>query len=147
MNTEDYYLKIPTKYYVIWAIVIFALFVVSLSFTRKKVQEMDYLTYEKPQDTIKIESPVSDRGGINYLEDRVVSSKSQLVENNDAYDGWRYRSKVNPQFHTLNDLEGPYYMYKAANNDTIVVIKDGYVLKFLLPTPDTVSRRDRFWRD
>lgn len=65
MNTEDYYLKIPTKYYVIWAIVIFALFVVSLSFTRKKVQEMDYLTYEKPQDTIKIESPVSDRGGIN----------------------------------------------------------------------------------
>lgn len=147
MNTEDYYLKIPTKYYVIWAIVIFALFVVSLSFTRKKVQEMDYLTYEKPQDTIKIESPVSDRGGINYLEDRVVSSKSQLVENNDAYDGWRYRSKVNPQFHTLNDLEGPYYMYKAANNDTIVVIKDGYVLKFLLPTPDTVSRRDRFWKD
>ena len=147
MNTEDYYLKIPTKYYVIWAIVIFALFVVSLSFTRKKVQEMDYLTYEKPQDTIKIESPVSDRGGINYLEDRVVSSKSQLVENNDAYDGWRYRSKVNPQFHTLNDLEGPYYMYKAANNDTIVVVKDGYVLKFLLPTPDTVSRRDRFWRD
>ncbi len=147
MQKDGYYLAIPTKYYVIFGIIMLALFLGSLSLSRKRAMEMDYLTYEKPQDTIKIESPVSDRGGINYLEDRVVSSKSQLVENNDAYDGWRYRSKVNPQFHTLNDLEGPYYMYKAANNDTIVVIKDGYVLKFLLPTPDTVSRRDRFWKD
>ena len=38
-------------------------------------------------------------------------------------------------------------MYKVANNDTIVVIKDGCVLKFKMPAPDTVSRREKFWQD
>jgi hypothetical protein len=38
-------------------------------------------------------------------------------------------------------------MFKAANNDTIVVIKDNYLLKFQMHTPDALSRRERLERD
>ena len=33
-------------------------------------------------------------------------------------------------------------MYKAANNDTIVVVKDGYVLKFKMPHQKTRNRNE-----
>jgi len=147
MQKDGYYLAIPTKYYVIFGIILFALFLGSLSLSRKRAMEMDYLTYEKLQDTILVGHPISNRGGVIYYDDKVADANSILVENKDGFDDWSFRSKVDPSFHNLDDIRGPYYMYKAANNDTIVVIKDGCVLKFKMPAPDTVSRRDRFWRD
>lgn len=81
----------------------------------------------------------------NYTH--AVNANSILVENKDGYDEWNTTIKSNPERRYLWFLPGPYHMYKAAYNDTIVVIKDGYVLKFKMPTPDTVSRKDRFWRD
>jgi hypothetical protein len=147
MQKDGYYLAIPTKYYVIFGIIMFALFLGGLSLSRKRAMEMDYLTYEKSQDTILVEHPVVNRGSVIYYGDKVADANSILVENKDRFDDWSFRSKVDPSFHNLDDIRGSYYMYKAANNDTIVVIKDGYVLKFKMPQPDTVLRRERFWRD
>ena len=126
---------------------VISFFIVGVSQSYRKVKEKYYLTYEKLQDTILVEDPISKRGSTTYCDNKVVSSKSRLIENKGNFEDWRFRSKNNPSFHILDDIDGPYYMYKAANNDTIVVIKDGYVLKFKMPMPDTVSRKDRFWRD
>ena len=38
----------------------------------------------------------------------------------------------------IRHMFGPYLMYKAAYNDTIVVIKDGFLMKFKMPVPDSV---------
>ena len=50
MQKDGYYLAIPTKYYVIFGIIMFALFLGGLSLSRKRAMEMDYLTYEKSQE-------------------------------------------------------------------------------------------------
>ena len=122
-----------TKYLAILFVIVFSFFIAGVSQSYRKVREKDYLTHEEFQDTILVEHPISNRGGTTYHDNKVVSSKSLLIENSGNFDDWRFRSKTNPSFHVLDDLDGPYYMYKAANNDTIVVIKDGYVLKFKMP--------------
>lgn len=138
----------PIKRAIIWYSFLLAVFIIGVYFLNKRVNSYNYLDYYKQMDTTYVVNPVNDRGGLFYDNyEFVVSSKSKLVENEQGYSNWNFYSKTNSSSHSLSHLPGPYYMYKAAYNDTIVVIKDGYVLKFKMPTPDTVSRKDRFWRD
>lgn len=105
------------------------------------------LSYTQPLDTVFVENPHSYRGCTEYMDFHVIPASSVLVDNKDGWNRWNFYSKEDINYHNISHIDGPYYLYKAANNDTIVVIKDGYVLKFKMPQQDTVSRRKRLLRD
>jgi hypothetical protein len=109
-------------------------FIAGILLMNRRVERYNYLQYHEAMDTTLIIHPVIDRGGLFYDNyEYVLNSKSILVENNDGYDTWNLKSKANPSLHRLGSLPGPYYIYKAAYNDTLVVIKDGCVMKFKMP--------------
>ena len=150
-NKENVHKKSSYKWNVIgyvWLSVLVFLFFIGVHIMKKSVQSNKGLRYCDELDTVWVVNPVNNRNGL-FCDDfeYVIDSGSELVENNDGYDDWKIYRKADPFGHNISHLPGPYYMYKAANNDTIVVIKDGYVLKFKMPQPDTVLRRERFWRD
>jgi len=140
MKTNNNKTSLLTVYYVVMFIVVCVSFFINDYFYRKSVHNLDLLTFDKCQDTVWVERPAHNRGSTHYDDNKVADTKSYLVENQNGFDDWLYRRKVDPEYHNLGDVAGPYYLYKAANNDTIVIIKDDYVLKFKMPTYDTVSR-------
>lgn len=128
-----------------WLGLMIVLFFVGMYFMKKRALSFYFLSYENQMDTTYVVNPVSARGGLFYDDFTiVVSANSELVENNQGYVNWNFYRKTDPSTHALSHLPGPYYMYKAANNDTIIVIKD---VKFKMPQQDTVSRRKRLLRD
>ncbi|MDO4803044.1 MAG: hypothetical protein Q4A15_12835 [Prevotellaceae bacterium] len=138
---EEERIHIPPKWIAIWAIAFAIIFFIGIAFEYKRASSYKYLRYEDGLDTTAIINPIAMRGGLFYDDfEFVVNCSSKLVENNGEYDNWNYYRKSNPSYHNLADLPGPYLMFKPANNDTIVVIKDGYVLKFILPNPEDQKR-------
>ena len=73
-------------------------------------------------------------GTIFYDNNRYISSSSELIGNDPlSKDLWyNGRRKNKPNRYILFDLKLPYSLYKGKDNDTIIVIKDGFELKFLL---------------
>ena len=73
-------------------------------------------------------------GTIFYDINRYISSSSELIGNDPlSKDLWyNGRRKNKPNRYILFDLKLPYSLYKEKDNDTIIVIKDGFELKFLL---------------
>ena len=127
------------KAVVLWGILV-ALFVIGILLMNKHAKSLKHLAYDIELDTTFVVNPVNNRGGLFYDNyEFVVNSGSELVENKQGYDDWNFYRKTNPSSHALSHLPGPYYMYKASYNDTIVVIKDGYVLKFKMPVPDSIN--------
>ena len=80
------------------------------------------------------------RGAIFYDRYNYVSSSSRLIGNDPlSKDIWvKYGIGKNntPPYYNLFLLETPYSLYKEKDNDTIIVIKDGFELKFLLKSDD-----------
>lgn len=78
----------------------------------------------------------SGRGGVYYKLNHSVSAVSYLVENkqnyNFKYGGPLVDFDTIPYRLQLGDLRFPYTLSKEADNDTIVVEKDGHSLKFLM---------------
>ena len=141
-------IKASQKWVMVCFILALVLFVFCILGSNKFVKE-HYVTvsYTQPLDTVFVENPHSYRGGTEYIDSHFIPASSVLVDNKDGWNGWNFYSKEDINYHNISHVDGPYYMYKAANNDTIIVIKDGYVLKFKMPQSDTVSRRERLWRD
>lgn len=131
---KDNMIHIKPKRMLIVVIFMAAILIVGIRITDKKAENVNYLEYHETLDTTYVVHPAGGRGWLTYDHyEYAVNSRSELVENNQGYDDWNFYRKTDPTGHALSHLPGPYYMYKAANNDTIVVIKDGYVLKFKMP--------------
>ena len=105
------------------------------------------LKYEPKKQRIQVESDtevnnltinaIQNRGGIFINDTLVIRSYSKLIKNVEGFKGWRSDGPIisfssEPYVHTLGDLSPPYQLSKEKNNDTIIVRKDGYELKFLL---------------
>lgn len=134
-------MKNNTKIWVGIIIVFMAIIVtIGVKMGEKTAKSVNYLEYHEALDTTYVVHPAGGRGWLTYDHyEYAVNSKSELVENKQGYDDWNFYRKTDPSSHALSHLPGPYYMYKAAYNDTIVVIKDGYVLKFKMPVQDSVK--------
>jgi len=146
--SEDNYIQFSPKWTMIWISILGLLFIFGIHLEIKKAHSLNYLSYDKQMDTTFVVNPYSSRRGLFYDDyEYVVDACAELVENNQGYDDWIFYHNAAPLFHQISDLPGPYYMFKAANNDTIVVIKDNYLLKFQMHTPDALSRRERLERD
>jgi len=131
---KDNMIHIKPKRMLIVVIFMAAVLIVGIRITDKKAENVNYLEYHETLDTTYVVHPAGGRGWLTYDHYKyAVNSRSELVENNQGYDDWNFYRKTDPTSHALSHLPDPYYMYKAANNDTIVVIKDGYVLKFKMP--------------
>ena len=75
-------------------------------------------------------------GAIYYDRNCYISSDSKLIGNDplskDIWDNYSFKKNDPPPRYTLFYLKTPYSLYKEKDNDTIIVIKDGFELKFLL---------------
>ena len=132
---EENMISIPLKWIIIGFAFFVILFIIGNRIVDKRAKSVDYLQFQDALDTTYVENPVNDRGWLFYDDNyqRAVNSNSVLVENRDGYDGWNITISSDPTKHYLWFLPGPFYMFKAAYNDTIAVIKDGYILKFKMP--------------
>lgn len=141
IHREEDLINLPKKFIVIMIALSALFFVLVNRATDTKARSVDYLQYHEAMDTTYVVRPVNDRGWLFYDGNdytHAVNSNAVLVENKNGYDGWKHISKSNPSFHRLSSLPGPYHMYKAAYSDTIIVVKDGFVMKFKMPILDSV---------
>ena len=141
IHKEEDLIAYPKEFLIVMGAIMILFFVLVTRANRERAKSVDYLQYHEAMDTTYVVRPFNDRGWLFYEGNdykHAVSSDAVLVENKDGYDGWKFISKSNPNFHRLSSLPGPYYMYKATYNDTIVVIKDGFLMKFQMPVPDSV---------
>ncbi len=81
------------------------------------------------------------RGAVFYSKDKYVSASATLIGDSPASNIWKSAGPIIdfdniPYRHTLNDLSFPYSLRKKERNDTILVQKDKYNLKFLMQTND-----------
>lgn len=77
------------------------------------------------------------RGGIAFTQDEYISGNAILVENKSEFMAWESNGPsigfdTIPHEYTLSDLGFPFKIFKTPDSDTILVLKDGFVLKFLL---------------
>lgn len=98
------------------------------------------LTAEMELDTILVENPVSGNAALTYAPYKCVPSGTYLYENNDGFHQWNKINQTDPARHTLDDIDGPYYMFKKANSNIITIIKNDYILKFKLPNSEDQGR-------
>lgn len=141
IHKEKDLIDLPKKFIVIMIAIMALFFVLMNRAIDERARSVDYLQYHEAMDTTYVVRPVNDRGWLFYNGNdytHAVNSNAVLVENKNGYDGWRFISKSDPSFHRLSSLPGPYRMYKAAYSDTIVVVKDGFLMKFKMPVPDSV---------
>lgn len=89
------------------------------------------LEYESRLDTVLMKACTVGNGCTKWGA-LWMHKKDSLVVNINGFSDWNQFRKVAPDLHRVRDVPCPYYMYKKANNDTLVIIKDEYVLKFLL---------------
>jgi len=97
-------------------------------------------TFETGIDTVLVtgnEFFGAGRGAIAYSNDRYIHSAARLVENKSGFSNRESNGPVIdfdtiPHRYILDDLGFPYKIYKKADSDTIVVLKDGLVMKFIL---------------
>ncbi|KWW38832.1 MAG: hypothetical protein F083_2119 [bacterium F083] len=141
IHKEEDLIEFPKKLLIVMIAFMALFFLLMNRAINERAKSVDYLQYHEAMDTTYVVRPVNDRGWLFYEGNdykHAVSSNAVLVENKYGYDGWKFISKSNPSFHRLSSLPGPYHMYKAAYSDTIVVIKDGFLMKFKMPVPDSV---------
>lgn len=141
IHKEEDLIAYPKELLIVMGAIMILFFVLVIRANRERAKSVDYLEYHEAMDTTYVVRPVNDRGWLFYEGNdykHAVSSNAVLVENKDSYDGWNITIKSNPERRYLWFLPGPYYMYKATYNDTIVVIKDGFLMKFQMPVPDSV---------
>ena len=139
IHKEEDMIEFPKKLLVVMIAFMALFFMLMNRAINKKAESVDYLQYHEAMDTTYVTRPAAGRGWIPYDNyTHAVNANSILVENKDGYDEWNITIKSNPERRYLWFLPGPYLMYKAAYNDTIVVIKDGFLMKFKMPVPDSV---------
>lgn len=133
-------ISLPKKFIIPFLCVLIFLFIAACLWTRKNTQKYELLTAEMKLDTILVENPVSGNAVLTYAPYKCIPGNTLLYENNGGFCQWKRINQIDPTRHTLDDIEGPYLMFKQANSNIITIIKDGYVLKFMLPNPEDQKR-------
>lgn len=140
MMTRDL-IKLPKSAIGIIVIAIVSLFVLIVYISNKntaKFIEADFNTEIKPVELNGSETYGSLRGGLFYEKNKFLSTSAKLIFD-DSKDKiiWKSHGPLvdfdnNPHHYTLDDLSFPYIISKQADNDTIVVIKNGIPIKFIM---------------
>ena len=133
-------ISLPKKFIIPFLCVLIFLFIATCLWTRKNAQKYEVLTAEMELDTILVENPVSGNAVLTYAPYKCVPSGTYLYENNNGFHQWNKINQTDPARHTLDDIDGPYYMFKKANSNIITIIKNGYILKFKLPNSENQGR-------
>ena len=124
--------NIPLKWKIIILVLFFGISLIVIKVTDDHFYKgITMLEYGSQLDTVLMKTCTIGNGctkwGTLWLHE-----DDSLVENFGGFSDWSKIRKVAPDLHCVRDVPCPYYMYKKANNDTLVIIKDEYVLKFLL---------------
>jgi len=107
----------------------FALIIIISELSREPV---NFVKYEEEIPPTHITSyGTSLRGAIAYKKKHIFSSSSGLVENKRKYKPIIENAIIQKR-PEIFDLDFPYTVSKKKNSDTLIVEKDGYILKFLI---------------
>lgn len=137
---EEERIHIPPKWIAIWAIAFATIFILAITIGNHRQIDGFFIRNEVGLDTVYLENYSIGNHCTNW--DTIwLSGLVELVENKQNFDQWNHSYKhCKPNEHQIYHIDCPYYMFKKPNNDTIVVIKDGYVLKFKLPNSENQGR-------
>ena len=132
-NLKNY---VPTKWAFVLTAAIIIIFVtieaISISKFHAELEPSYFITIQKPFDTMYMKQASVDHDAINW--DSIWLCKDvALVENENGFSNW---NTTDCEMHTISHVDCPYYMFKKADNDTLVIIKDNNVLKFILPASE-----------
>lgn len=134
---EEERIHIPPKWMAIWAIAFATIFILAITIGNHRQIDGFFIRNEVGLDTVYLENYSIGNHCIHW--DTIwLSGLVELVENKQNFDQWNHSCK--PNEHQIYHIDCPYCMFKKANNDTIVVVKDGYVLKFKLPNSEEQKR-------
>lgn len=134
-------IKLPKSAIAIIVIAIVSLFVLIVCISNRstaKYIEADFNTEIKPTELNGSETYGSLRGGLFYEKNKFLSTSAKFIFNNSIDKNiWKSHGPLidfnnNPHHYTLDDLSFPYIISKQADNDTIVVIKNGISIKFTM---------------
>lgn len=124
--------NIPLKWKIIIWVSFFGISLLVMEIASDRFyKRITMLEYESQLDTVLIKACTIGNGCTQWGA-LWMHKKDSLVVNIGGFSDWNEIRKVAPDLHRVQDVPCPYYMYKKANNDTLVIIKDEYVLKFLL---------------
>jgi len=117
---------------------LFGFFIYISNESAAKYLEADCKTEIKPTEFDGSVTNGSLRGGLFYEKNKFLSTSAKLIDKNpidkklwDSH-GPLFDFDNNPHHYTLDDLSFPYILSKQSDNDTIVVIKNGITLKFIM---------------
>lgn len=124
---------VPTKLCIILVFscfIIFAVIVFLPPLFQPKERDHAFILYNsKPLDTMYMEK-VENYDNKAMIWDTIwIPCIPVLVDNPDGFNAWN-STKARRRNHTLLQVDCPYFMFKPAHNDTITIVKDGFVLKF-----------------
>lgn len=102
-----------------------------VKYSLKEISYSDYL------DTTLIEFENSGRGGLRLDTNFYLRWSYYIEDNNSSYSGWETHEPIisftnEPYKLGIRDVPFPFKVYKRANSDTLVVLKDSFELKFKL---------------
>lgn len=136
---------IPKKVITIIIIVIVSFFGFFIYISNKsagKYIKADFKTEIKPIELNGSESYGGLRGGLFYEKNKFLCTSAKLIDNNPIERSlWDSHGPLVdfdniPHHYSLDDLSLPFILSKQSDNDTIIVIKNGITIKFILDLPN-----------
>lgn len=113
-------------------------FLTLILISKYQVSKYFIANYETEITTVMVNGEFGGgRGGIGYKKNHFISTSAILIENKAGYNKWENNGPIidfnsEPHAYTLYDLALPYTISKNANSDTLIIEKEGHVLKFLM---------------
>lgn len=128
------------RFYVAALITGISLLFIFIFLAQRSTGKFKEATFETGIDTVLVtgnEFFGAGRGTIPYSSDNYIQSAARLIENKSGFSSWKSNGPVFdfdtiPHQYTLDDLRFPFKIHKKPASDTILVLKDGIVLKFFL---------------
>ncbi|MBN2612906.1 MAG: hypothetical protein JXB00_15225 [Bacteroidales bacterium] len=115
-------------------------FIILIMISNKQASNYVALSFEMKLDSIEIsgdEKYGNLRGAIFFKKDYYIATSARFIGDDCDYNNWIYNGpnidlNTKPHKYTLDDLGLPFLVYKMANNDTLQIIKNGCLIKFLI---------------
>lgn len=127
---------------IIFIIIFFLYFIFAVYYEESKdaKRNLKEISYSDYLDTTLIELENSGRGGLRLDTNFYLRWSYYIEDNNSSYSGWETHEPIisftnNPYKLGIKDVPFPFKVYKLANSDTLVVLKDSFELKFKLIEP------------